>query len=148
MFRRIVPYLAIILMLSLVIACTDDEQDAVEGAGGEPQSQQFRASQEQGSVRAEQVEILNDGTSPRQLNITAGAPAQIEVKNSTGAACSFFIGELMTGLQVPPGQTVRQSMTVPVGTNTQTVKMGCEGDTKRQGDAVIEFKGVRPGEGR
>jgi hypothetical protein len=39
-------------------------------------------------------------------------------------------------------------LTVPVDRSEETVSMGCAGDARRRGTAVIEFTGLLPGSGR
>ena len=82
------------------------------------------------------------------MNITASAETQVQVANRGREACAFFIGEYLTGLRVPPGETAKMGLTVPEGRSGETVPMGCADDEERRGSAVIEFKGVLPGAGR
>lgn len=147
MFRRIVPYLVIIVMLSLITACSNDDDGSANAGGAEPQSSPMFQSQAQGTVRTESVEIAASEVKPGQINLTAGVAAQLEIKNSGTQPCSFFLGEYARNVQVPAGETVKQSLTLQT-TKTDTVQFGCDGDIKRQGSAIIEFKGVGPTSGR
>ena len=148
MLRRMLPYLSVVLLVSLVVACNDDDDTGSANAGGgEPQSQPVFQSQQQGVVRTLQVEVLADDVRPGQLNVTAGVAAQLEIKNSGQQPCNFFLGEYARNVQVPAGQTVRQSLTVETS-KSDNVRFGCDGDSKRQGAALIEFKGVAPNPGR
>jgi hypothetical protein len=122
-------------------------------SGRSPQAQRGRASPEEQNLGAQTIEVYDDRIDPRQLEIMAAQPVQIHVSSQGSTACTFFIGPYLSGLQVAPGETAHQSLTVPTtNTNTnftrETMDMGCEGDEDRQGNALIEFRGPAPGAGR
>jgi hypothetical protein len=141
------------LLLAAGMACEDDqtsdEGSAAPPPSSEPQAQLGRAAPEQQNLKAVKVEIRDREINPRQLELQAAQPVQLEIRNSTASPCTFYIEGYVVGVQVPPGETARQSLTLPQGTNrANEVDMGCQGDDQRQGTAVIEFRGTAPGEGR
>jgi hypothetical protein len=139
----------VILLAALLIAfgaaCDEDDGDEVS-VEPTPHVPGIRAPDT--DLRIEEIEVYDDRIEPRQVNITASAGTQIQVANRGSQDCRFFVGDYLTGLQVPSGQTAKMGLTVPVGRNEDTVTMGCAGDEDRQGSAVIEFKGVLLGAGR
>ncbi len=134
------------VLLLLVTACEDEKpKDAVQV---EPTPRVPGVRAPEGETRIAEVIIHADRVEPRQLNLTAAVPVEVQVGNRSGSDCTFFIGDYLTGLRVPAGQTAKMGMTIPEGRSEETVRMGCDGDERRQGSAVIEFKGVLPGTGR
>ena len=105
--------------------------------------------------RNAEVTIADDRVGPQQLDLEANVATTLRVNNRSGSTCSFFVGDLLTKLQVPAGESRDISFQATVSaTNTaatsasRVVDMGCEGDSRRQGKAVIEFRGVLPGPGQ
>ncbi len=152
MRRQLTAMLALSLLVLAATACDDKqtknrETDAIPGAQ-EPQAQVGRAAPEEQNLRTQKVEVFNDRVNPRQLQMMAAEPVQLEVTNRGTSPCTFFIGNYVTALQVTAGETVRQSLTLPGSRPRETVDMGCNEDKKRQGKALIEFRGVAPGAGR
>lgn len=145
MSTALVRFTAILLLLSFTVGC-DDEKDGEVDVQPTPRAPGIRAPE--GEERVEEIVIYDDRVEPRQLNLTAGVPAQIQVANRGNQDCQFFIGEFLTGLRVPAGTTAKMGMTVPGDRTDAAVRMGCTGDETRQGSAVIEFKGLLPGSGR
>jgi len=146
----------IVLLLvasAVVMACGDDEKDqrnnSAQPVNQEPQAQLGRASPEEQNLGTRAIEVFDDRVDPRQLRISAANPVQLEIANRSSAPCQFFIGQYVSGVLIGAGETAKQSLTLPQTNirtnNTQTMRMGCDGDTKRQGDAVIEFRGTTPG---
>jgi hypothetical protein len=134
------------LVLALAAACDDEGSDGEVMV--EPTPRVPGVYSPQGEQRIEEIVITDNGIDPDQVSITASAPAEVQVANRSDSPCTFFIGDYLIGLEVPPGDTVKMGMTVPEGRSGETVTMGCQGDPDRQGSAVIEFKGVLPGVGR
>ncbi len=102
-------------------------------------------------VRQVQVTVRESSLDPQQLTITAAVPTEIQVNNQSQKACTFFVGEYVSGFAVPPGQTLAKSFTAPdvsASDPSKTVVMGCTGDQSRQGMLTVQFKGVGPGPGR
>lgn len=136
-----------ILLAASVIACDEDE-----GAGADPNVDPTPWApgvySPQGERRIEEIIIMDDGVDPDQVEITTGAAAQFRVANRSDTPCTFFVGDIIIGRDVPPGETVTIGLTVPRDRSGETVEMGCEGDPERQGSAVVEFRGVLPGAGR
>ncbi len=153
MRRQLTAALALSLLVLVASACEDDKQtknretDAIPGAQ-EPQAQMGRAAQEEQNLRTQKVEVFNDRVNPSQLQMMAAEPVQLEVTNRGTSPCTFFIGNYVNAVQVPAGETVRQSLTLPGSRPRETVDMGCNEDKKRQGKALIEFRGTAPGAGR
>jgi hypothetical protein len=153
MKRHIVAVAGLALLLAAGVAC-EDEQTKNRGGqaqpvGNEPQAQLGRAAPEEQNHKTVQIEIRDRSISPRQLELQAAQPVQLEIRNSTASPCNFYIESYVTGIQVPAGETARQSLTLPQGSSSaDEVDMGCQGDDQRQGTAVIEFRGTKPGEGR
>lgn len=144
--RRRVLCLLSVLVLGLATGCEDEQpKDAVQV---EPTPRVPGVQAPDGETRIAEVIIHADRVEPRQLNLTAGVQVEVQVGNRSGSECTFFIGDYLTGLRVPAGQTAKMGMTIPAGRSEPTVTMGCDGDRQRQGSAVIEFKGVLPGTGR
>lgn len=145
LLRVIVIPLSMLLVL-LAAGCDDGDDEGAVNVEATPRVPGIRAPDV--DKRIEEVVIQPDGIEPRQLNMTAAADAEVQVANRSDAACTFFIGEYLQGLQVPPGETAKMGLSIPVDRSDATVPMGCLGDPDRQGSAVIEFKGVLPGPGR
>jgi hypothetical protein len=143
-----------LLVLLVAAAGCDDEQTKNRGGqaqpvGQEPQAQLGRAAPEEQNHATVSIEIQAGDVKPRQLELQAAQPVQLEIINSTTTDCTFFLGGYVTGVAVPAGQTMKQSLTLPQGaSSSDEVDMGCQGDTERRGVAVIEFRGTAPGEGR
>ena len=135
----------IALVMSVNPAC-DDEEGGEVSVEPTPRVPGIRAPD--GEKRIEEIEVYDDRVEPRQVNITASAPTEVQVANRSREECVFFIGDYLTGLRVRPGETTKMGVTVPEGRSGETVSMGCAGDEDRRGSAVIEFKGVLPGAGR
>ncbi|MFN8556477.1 MAG: hypothetical protein U0531_03700 [Dehalococcoidia bacterium] len=98
----------------------------------------------------ESVTVFDDRLDPRQIAVSLGQPVTLEVTNRSGSECVFSAGGYLRGLRVPPGESRSQSFTVssPAGATppaTATAPMGCEGDERRQGSFIVEFRGVLPG---
>ena len=152
MRKQLTTAIALGLLLFVATACDDEQTKNREGnaipAGQEPQAQMGRAAPEEQNLRTQKVEIMDDRVNPRQLQMMAAEPVQLQVTNRGTSPCTFFIGSYVNALQVPPGETVKQSLTLPGGRPRETVDMGCNEDKKRQGKALIEFRGPAPGAGR
>ena len=152
MIRSSAKLAAAVLLIVFASACDEDEGGkgdvaatpatpvgGVRGAFAEP--------------RVEEVVVYDDRLEPRQITVPAGVPVRVQVGNRSKTDCTFFVGDYLLDLKVPAGQTGAMAFTVPeVAQRGQdpstTVTMGCKDDTRRQGTAVIEFTGLRPGSGR
>lgn len=105
-------------------------------------------------VRTDEVIIRDGGLQPPQITITAGVPTELKITNDSSKDCDFSIGNIVQSVKVPAGQATAQTFTAP-GVTTEdgstgtshTMTMGCDGDSTRQGSAIVEFKGVNPGTG-
>lgn len=149
MIRMISTVFGAAVILLAAAACNDDDKAKnANPVDGEPQSQMGRQAQEERNLKTTTIEVFDDRVNPRQVEVMGSEPVQLEVTNRGSAACTFFFGTFLTGLQVPPGQTAKQSLTLEPAGSREPVKMGCAGDTKRQGDAIVQFRGVAPGSGR
>ena len=152
MLTRAATIVASLVLLAGAVACDDDQtknrEETANPVGSEPQAQFGRASPEEQNLKTQKVEIRQDDVRPRQLEIQAAQPIQLEISNSGSSPCTFYLGSYIAGVQVAAGETARQSLTIPQGGSSQSVQMGCAGDDDRRGTAVIEFRGTRPGEGR
>lgn len=136
-----------------LVGCGDDSGGDARNSGNAATDRQAVSSQapsdNQQYPNLQMIEIIDDGTNPRQLKLQLAQVVQLQVTNKTATDCMFFLGDLVNGQRVAAGQTITQSLNPsgPTGntpTNqSQTVKMGCQGDTKRQGEAEIEFKGLK-----
>jgi hypothetical protein len=98
------------------------------------------------------VVIAADGVTAQQVDLTAGQPVQLELRNESGADCTFSLGDYARGISVPAGQTVKQSLTLPAqtlppGRQSEVLPMGCAGDATRTGTVAVEFKGLAPDAG-
>ncbi len=153
MHRWLLLVLTMTAFLGVLTACEDNDDDkAGPATQDENQSVQRRAAAGQEDVKTIPIEIRADTVTPRQLDLTASQAVQFEIRNTSGADCTFNLGEYIRGLSVPAGQTVKQSTTLPAqstqsGSQSNAVQMGCDGDSKRQGIVQVEFKGLVPGGG-
>jgi hypothetical protein len=143
--------LALVGVLALAGIWADDpvEQraDSVQPVGQEREAEfEQRASPQEQSLGAQSVEIRDGGVSPQQLQMAGAQPIQVEVINRSGEDCTFFIGGYLQDLEVPAGERTAQSLTLPLMESSDVVTMGCVGDEERQGSAVVEFRGVLPGQ--
>jgi hypothetical protein len=145
MLRRWTAIVLTLLLLGLAVACDEEQGDEVS-VEPTPRVPGVRAPEP--DVRIQEIEIYEDRVEPERLAITASTENQVQVANRGARDCTFFIGDFLTGLRVPAGETAKMGLTVPVGRDGETVAMGCAGDQDRQGTIVIEFKGVLPGAGR
>jgi hypothetical protein len=145
MLRRWTAIVLSLLLLGLAAACDEEQGDEVS-VEPTPRVPGVRAPEP--DVRIREIEIYDDRVEPARLTITAATENQVQVANRGARECTFFVGDYLTGLRVPAGQTAKMGLTVPVGRDGETVTMGCAGDEDRQGTAVIEFTGVLPGAGR
>ncbi len=134
------------IFIGLVAACEDEKPEDAVQVEPTPRVPGVRAPE--GETRIAEVIIHADRLEPRQLNLTAGVPVEVQVGHRSGSDGTFFIGDYLTDLRVPAGQTAKMGMPIPEGRSQATVRMGCDGDERRQGSAVIEFKGVLPGTDR
>ena len=132
-------------LLMAVVACEEDTDPDVSVA---PTPRVPGVYAPQGDTRIEAIVITDDGIDPEQVTITAAAQTQVQVANRGSAPCAFFVGDLLIGLDVPPGEGAKMGLTVPQDRSGDTITIGCAGDPDRQGNAVIEFTGVLPGAGR
>jgi hypothetical protein len=144
-FSKYVRIAAVAVLVFIGAACNDgDDGDSVADIRGTPGA----VHQPHPDPRVDQVTVRDGGLDPQQIMVQVGVPAQVQVRNRSDEKCTFFVGEYITGLEVSPGEEKMLSFTVPEIVSQNTVTMGCRGDGTRQGAAVIEFTGTRPGPGQ
>jgi hypothetical protein len=144
--------LAGLLVASFTAACADDDPDEERGPAvvAEREATQSRAAPGQENVETHTIEIFDDRVTPQQLEIAASQPTRLQIENKSSSDCTFFMGNVVQGILVAAGQTVENSLSPlggassTAGTGNDTVEMGCQGDEERQGEAVIEFRGLAP----
>lgn len=152
--------LAVAGVMAIALAsCGDDNgsgtRDGDIAAGGSPEPNQTIGAGYQPfpDQRNEKVTIYDDRVEPPILMAESGVPAQFTIENKSASECIFYVGDFLQGTRVAPGATERMSTTFPVNPGAQgastspTVKMGCQNDSKRQGNVEIQFTGVRPNQG-
>ena len=152
MIRSSARLVASMLLIAFAVACDDDENGKGQVAAT-PVTPVGGVRGTNADPRVEEVVVYDDRLEPRQITVPAGVPVRIQVGNRGKTECTFFVGDYLLDLKVQSGQTGAMAFTVPEVARrgqdpSSTVMMGCKGDTRRQGTAVIEFTGLRPGTGR
>ncbi len=150
---RIATIVAAAVLAVAGVACNDNDSETSSTGQNSGEAQRAGGAGVPENPRLTKVTVYDDRIEPRQLTLTAGVSIQMEVANRGQKDCTFSVGSYLQQLQVPAGQTVANSFTLSATSTTapnssDTVTMGCEGDSSRQGKAVVEFKGVRPGPGQ
>ena len=145
--RRYISLAVAALAIAVGMACDDDEPQT-QNIASEREAQVAQTGPDQGSQRAKVIEVFDDRVQPRELMLQTGENVQVQIVNRGSSACTFYIGEFLRGVQVAPGQTVPQSISftgsgTQAQSSTRNVDMGCDGDAKRKGNVVVEFRGVR-----
>ena len=98
------------------------------------------------------IQVYNDHIQPDQATLGSGMTVATTVTNHSAKTCDFFISNYLQPTAVSPGKsrTIHFTTTSPEGNPSNvrnTATMGCDGNTKQQGDVVVQFKGVRGSQG-
>lgn len=133
------------LALLMAAACGDD--DKATTVAGDNNSSRTQDSQDL------RIEVGANSVSPAQVRVQTGTSYQVYVKNTGQQECVFYIGEYLKDLRVAAGAEQTVGVEVP-GSPTanqsggQAVKMGCAGDSAREGSAnIINLTGTGSGAG-
>lgn len=146
-YRRRWGGIALVAGLALLAAAACSDDDDAKRVAGDNNSSRTQDAQDL------RIEVGANSVKPAQVRVQTGTSYQVYVKNTGPQECVFYIGEYLKDLRVAAGAEQTLGVEVP-GSPTanqsggQAVKMGCAGDSAREGSVnIISLTGTGAGGG-